>query len=154
MSYIRCLSNPEGLYIWGDGSGNLTIAHTGTARQRARGDQPIKYIPAKIFHGLFKHWLATCEENVSYRGASLKYLRRGAHFKWKLSYGDWSLYMWDVTLNYLAEKNRHRWTRKARLMKPKAKQAKPKAKQAKTKCEDLDPPSMFDVTNGPAYRQG
>ena len=28
MSYIRCLSNPEGLYIWSDVDGTVKIAHT------------------------------------------------------------------------------------------------------------------------------
>ena len=27
MSYIRCLSNPEGLYIWHDVDGELKVAH-------------------------------------------------------------------------------------------------------------------------------
>ena len=39
MSYIRCLSNPEGLYIYGDGSGILIHYDGGSM-----------YVPEKDFH--------------------------------------------------------------------------------------------------------
>jgi hypothetical protein len=47
MSYIRCLSNPEGLYIWHDINGQIAISQYGSN---------IKWIPYRTFNGLIKKW--------------------------------------------------------------------------------------------------
>lgn len=46
MSYIRAGSNPEGLYIWGDGEGTLTISF----------GMHCLHIPRDTFHGILKAW--------------------------------------------------------------------------------------------------
>ena len=98
MSYIRCLSNPEGLYIWSDGE-SVTI--TGK-------NIPLFYsIQEKIFDGLIKKynknkgWLCGESEAIKYKGAKLF---ENADFKVVLSYKDWSVSMFFVTWAYIASK--------------------------------------------------
>jgi len=71
MSYIRCLSNPEGLYIWGDGEtieisgGFLPIGcenHINTYR-----------VPSKIFKGLLNKFHKNYHEcPCSYKGLKVE----------------------------------------------------------------------------------
>lgn len=77
MSYIRCLSNPEGLYIWGQSDGRVGISHkvepplsskwplesgwqvvrnkmvkTG----RMHPSPPLLTVPMHLFHATCKQW--------------------------------------------------------------------------------------------------
>lgn len=117
MSYIRCLSNPEKLYIWGGGDDMIAI----TAR-----DGFDEKMPIATFHGIMKRWWAN-ENGIGDR-AILRYqgamLAKTDDFRWRLSYEvphdvwkenvnleDWSddIILWDVTLTYLCVHNQHRW---------------------------------------------
>ena len=119
MSYIRCLSNPEGLYIYGSSRGKIEIA---------TGNCEVCSIPRHIFNGIMLRWLNS-RSNVSYRGAHLEevHIERldsngkkiplddfwaklsGGEgdvferiYQWRLTYKGWSVYMWEVTLFYIA----------------------------------------------------
>jgi hypothetical protein len=49
MSYIRCLSNPEGLYIWGERGGRVAISV---------GSEPeIHYVPTRNFEAVLKKYV-------------------------------------------------------------------------------------------------
>jgi len=55
MSYIRCLSNPENLYIWG-GEKQIYIAKG--------GNKTLLIIPQKIFEGLIKKYHRNFGDNI------------------------------------------------------------------------------------------
>ena len=48
MSYIRCLSNPEKLYIWDEAGGNTAIS--------VAGDNIIRYVKTRNFRALLSKW--------------------------------------------------------------------------------------------------
>lgn len=50
MSYIRCLSNPEGLYIWAGFDNMVQITLAGEEFKEK------KNLPTKIFDGLIEKW--------------------------------------------------------------------------------------------------
>lgn len=96
MSYIRCLSNPESLYIIGTLRGQVEFC----------GDEQGRMLPAHVFHGVLSRWLQRYEpEVVRYRGATI--MERKTDFKWELDYEGWSdpIVMWKVTLWYIASRN-------------------------------------------------
>lgn len=113
MSYIRCLSNPEGIYIWGDGKQtNITIADTGIH----------KYIPQKIFDGLLKKYNKQFGSTpIKYRGAKIDeiFVESGkkqtkiekqlgikdGKYQYRLSYKNWYIDMWQVTWEHIANHN-------------------------------------------------
>ena len=111
MSYIRGLSNPEGLFIWGD---EETVTVT-------KGPEIIGHIPISIFNGLIRKYIRGYCEDCKYKGAEIKEVLvkndievpdeefgtnpATTNFKMKLSYGDWSVIMWDVTWYYIARSN-------------------------------------------------
>jgi hypothetical protein len=101
MSYMRCLSNPEGLYIVHCG-GPIEIFSSGKEWR----------IPRHIFHGLFLRWQKN-HGPVKYRGASLS---ETPDFRWSLNYKGWTepIVMWKVTTAYVAESVRERvqWNKK------------------------------------------
>jgi len=94
MSYIRSLSNPEGLYIFGDGRNIELIVKK----------EPIKLMPPQIFKSLMLKWLDNDfdDDELDFEGAKLKVEKRNENFKWILSYADWQIEMWEVTLFYVA----------------------------------------------------
>ena len=122
MSYIRCLSNPEGIYIWGDGQYvNISV-----------GKEELKYIPQKRFDGLLrkcnkypnsdkikycgvqieetfvktpkKFWTKTDKEIMKDKRLR-KVLGEPGNFKMRLSYQDWYIDMWRVTWEYIVRHN-------------------------------------------------
>jgi hypothetical protein len=111
MSYIRGLSNPEGLYIWGDEE-KVTVT---------KGSETIGYIPIPIFNGLIRKYIRGYCEDCKYKGAEIKEVLvkndielpdeefdkdpSVANFKMKLSYDNWSVIMWYVTWYYIARSN-------------------------------------------------
>ena len=100
MSYIRSLSNPEGLYIWGE-TRDVMIACNGE----------LYSMPTDVFHQLLGRWKRYMGTRpVKYMGGRLEEVkvRKGANnkdsydYKWRLSYNDWHIDMWTVTLHYIA----------------------------------------------------
>ncbi len=116
MSYIRCLSNPEGLYIWGDGKyANFTLASEPNFLDK------IVQIPQKTFDNLLKKYIKNYGDNVNYRGASIKvvWVKTGklhpkamweiigkydTDMKIRLSYKNWHIDMWLVTWEYITKR--------------------------------------------------
>ena len=95
MSYIRSLSNPEGLYIFGNLQGTVEIYHDG----------PIsKTMPLEIFEGLCKAYFDNFGECTEYEGASIGEEKRDGHFKYVLRYENWEVEMWFVTWSYIARR--------------------------------------------------
>lgn len=116
MSYIRSGSNPEKLYIWGDGE-NATIAE---------GSKPTWNIPLNIFNGLIRKFHRRFHDYpCQYKGAQVEevwvfetesgdieavknevaaYLKPSVP-KVKLSYEDHYVIMWDVTWEYIVYSN-------------------------------------------------
>lgn len=96
MSYIRCTSNPEGLYIWSNGE--TVIVQMGSI--------DIGKIPTNIFNGLIKKYIGNYNYDVKYNGAEIKEIQDGiGNFKMELSYDNWSCLMWRVTWDYIVLSN-------------------------------------------------
>lgn len=99
MSYIRSGSNPEKLYIWGNGV-NVFIS---------KGHEETKVIPKNIFHGLIRKWFRNEWEDSSFKGASVKEvlgeINNEKQHQIELSYSGWSIYMWLVTWVYITHTN-------------------------------------------------
>ncbi|MCK4784692.1 MAG: hypothetical protein KAV87_13150 [Desulfobacteraceae bacterium] len=104
MSYIRAGSNPEGLYIWGDVSGDAIIA---------QGQGPWRTMPNEIWDALLEAWAINCYEDV----ALIRVLDGEVHEvsltlnkerKFCINYKDdqgssWTLdNIWPVTMHYIA----------------------------------------------------
>lgn len=69
MSYIRCLSNPEALYIYGDCSGYVNISH-GVKPPLSSGRD--FRIPNRDFHRVGKKWADWCDEESGIKSGHLK----------------------------------------------------------------------------------
>ena len=111
MSYIRSGSNPEKLYIWGNGD-SVTIAE---------GNKDTWNIPSNVFNSLIKKFHKNSHEcPCSYKGAQVEEVWvydiddddnssepyvKGSDCKVKLSYGDHYVIMWDVTWEYIVYSN-------------------------------------------------
>jgi hypothetical protein len=117
VSYIRSGSNPEKLYIWGDGE-KATIAE---------GSKMTWNIPLNIFNGLIKKFHRRFHDYpVEYKGAKVEEVWvdedgvegvSDAHLKRldpkvKLSYEEYHVIMWDVTWEYIVYSNIDRFTKK------------------------------------------
>lgn len=112
MSYIRSTSNPEKLYIWGEGDGSVAITE---------GHEDILQMPTNIFHELLKRWYnqefglddTDDLEVVKYKGASLELTK---DFRWRLDYKTWerSILLFETTLVYICTQNDFRWGEKSR----------------------------------------
>jgi len=114
MSYIRYLSNPEGLYIWGDGKNvNFTLA----------SEKEILTMPQKTFDKLIKKYIKSYGDDISYRGASIKEVfvknnkmnpkpfwkivgKYDGNYQMRLSYKNWHIDMWLVTWEYIINHNK------------------------------------------------
>jgi len=92
MSYIRALSNPERLYIFGNRRKQIEIY--------ANSDNEGQRMPESVFRGLLMKWLDE-RQAVSFRGA---HLIETIDFKWNLQYKSWKkpIKLWQVTLFYIA----------------------------------------------------
>jgi len=111
MSYIRCSSNPEALYIWDDGKNANIVCDM--------NNQTIQIIPSKIFSGLIKKYKKNYGEDTTYKGASIKevFVKSGkkpnkfqkllriedGNFQYRLSYKNWYIDMWQVTWEHIAQ---------------------------------------------------
>ena len=66
MSYIRCLSNPEGLYIWADVDGTVKVTIAG------ENSKDEKCLPIAVFDGLIKKYNKNYGETpCEYKGAKV-----------------------------------------------------------------------------------
>lgn len=94
MSYIRCLSNPEGLYIWGDISGEIAICINAN----------IKWATSEDFHGVFKAYDKNWGEGCYDYGELTLRERDDLEFRWSLSSSrGWEIILWQVTVDYISE---------------------------------------------------
>jgi hypothetical protein len=99
MSYIRCLSNPEGLYIWGNTSDQIMIAAK---------DYELVTMPKRAFVDILKKWIAAYgndEDRCNVKsGASLTLNK---DHRWELFYKGWprAIPMWETTLMYIVTQN-------------------------------------------------
>ncbi len=99
MSYIRSNSNPEGLYIFGDGVTTFF----------AVGGETTKKMPRSVFHGLIRKYHNTGDTDISFKGATLQRFWEhnldGYTSKIKLSFEDWAIIMWETTWTHIAYTN-------------------------------------------------
>jgi hypothetical protein len=99
MSYIRCLSNPEGLYIW-DGQGRVMIAGVHNA--------PLLSMPTSVFDEVMRRY-DDWSTHIRYKGATFRPSRAKEHKfgKMILHYKDWPkgqhVEAWEVTWTYIAQ---------------------------------------------------
>lgn len=69
MSYIRALSNPEAMYVYGSTGGVYISANTLVDRH---GNHVELCMPGRDFYGLFRKWVREhYPEAVKFRGATL-----------------------------------------------------------------------------------
>ena len=97
MSYIRSGSNPEGLYIFGDGITTYFAQGIG---------EGTKKMPRSVFHGIIRKYHNSGDNDILFKGASLKTVWEhsldGNKPKIKLSFDDWSIIMWETTWTHIA----------------------------------------------------
>lgn len=104
MSYIRCLSNPEGLYVWGDCDGRAYFA---------MGADDLRSCPIEDFHAVMDEYLENYESNLPFTSGILtlsEIEEDGPNFsKIKLTFSDGQkeIIMWDVTWTYMV--NHRKW---------------------------------------------
>ena len=110
MSYIRCGSNPENLYVWGDVSGDVFFSM----------GAELKSMPKEVFDGLMHGFIKEdYPEEFEFQGASIReLLGYGYYFpekskenplgafhpdfgKIQIAYKDWSIRLWPVTFFYI-----------------------------------------------------
>ena len=128
MSYIRCLSNPESLYIWGDtadNSGFANICHRVkpplSSKWPKNGNSPLIMVPLKAFEEATRKWRGSYDgsavevdgfkvETVNVFTATGKrvpkkndFLKDRRRREWlvRLSYKGQFVHLWDVTWSYV-----------------------------------------------------
>lgn len=85
MTYIRIGSNPEGLYIWGDGKDVwISIA----------GQKEMRTIPRTVFHGLINLYKKNGHEDCDFEDASIKETIENNECRTVLSYKPWASGNW------------------------------------------------------------
>ena len=65
MSYIRCLSNPEGLYIWDDVSGDAVIAGGPDAKPGVTEPEQWRRMPSELWDKLLETWVKNWYDDVA-----------------------------------------------------------------------------------------
>lgn len=93
MSYIRCLSNPEGLYMFG--SGKLVEFYA--------DDTPPLSAPAPEVNAALRKW-AKYHDGPQHSGGF--FILETKDFKWLLWHTSWKagIVLWDVTMTYIARR--------------------------------------------------
>ena len=95
MSYIRCLSNPEGLYIWED-EDEICICQPGI--------DDLKTVPIRTWNKVFRQFDRSGFNRSLYLGDVVEYdgfriqeitSEEGEHVF--MSYNKWEIKMWSVT---------------------------------------------------------
>lgn len=127
MSFIRCLSNPEGLYVWSDVDGTVHIHYGGRKKPKpplSKGDD--MRVPYRTFMRVCKKWDGW-EDDVRVNGFRVKeehvFLKTGkpvpsdlyanvtayakhmdkhpAEYLIRVSYKGNFVYLWRVTWQYV-----------------------------------------------------
>lgn len=129
MSYIRCLSNPEGLYVWADTRGTVTLNYNvgkGLASPAAKPRDPAQFsLPRHVFEHVARRWEANGREGpVEFRGCRVEEVyvfrktgkvvpdeertiertimdSRRRETLVRFSYGESFVHMWRVTWAYI-----------------------------------------------------
>lgn len=93
MSYIRSLSNPEGLYMFG--SGKRVEFYVGNASSLLA--------PAEEVNAALRKW-ARYHEGPQHSGGF--FILETKDFKWLLWHTSWKIgiVLWDVTMTYIARR--------------------------------------------------
>lgn len=65
MSYIRCISNPEGLYIWADVSGDTIIAGGADVEPGVTEPEQWRRMPIELWDKLLETWVKNWYEDVA-----------------------------------------------------------------------------------------
>lgn len=127
MAYIRCFSNPEGLYVWHDIAGHIAITHCRKkpfASKEGFVDEQF-HVPLKEWYGLFANLydhhngqvtdikygdFSIKEERINSKTGEIvpddinleKLSKIDYTEQYKISYKKDFVYVWQVTLQYLA----------------------------------------------------
>lgn len=97
MSYIRSLSNPEGLYVWScDEATHVWFTENGDYNRDM-------VIPQKTFDHILKRYNKGHTE-IKFRGARLREVLDNEGQKIVLSYKGREVHMWLVTWDYIARR--------------------------------------------------
>lgn len=112
MSYIRGLSNPEGLYIWGEGDGTVYICHNlispFSSSRHEHGEQ--LQVPRALFEEVCCRWAerrftnrGSAEDGIRRSGLSVREesTKRDLNWKIRFEYEGRFFYMWQVTWDYI-----------------------------------------------------
>lgn len=144
MSYIRSLSNPEGLYIIGSSKG-IDIWHTVkpplSSKWPKSGETPWINVPTYVFHHVLNRWAEGFRDKVSYRGLVVEEVQvcpttgkppkpqsltkmldprtPRSEFLIRLQYKEQFFHMWRVTWEYIVHRND--WRPKGRPKKARGK---------------------------------
>lgn len=128
MSFIRCLNNPEGLYIWHDIGGFIAITQNGNTE--------MKRVPVKLFYDLCKNFnKRRCDLDVKSGPDQLGITETNDFSRYTLSYrGDrvqWELPMWQVTWCYIVSNVMRTlaWDKKRKRAKKETQRCKPNLKR-------------------------
>ena len=128
MSYIRCLSNPERLYIFGDGLGldRITVIHSVKPPMATaypdKANSAMFHIPWKAFHAVCRRWQESGDGGVRLGGIRVRevfvYLDTGkkvwrrvglredgrsrpVEYMIRFEYKEHFFHMWRVTWEYV-----------------------------------------------------
>ena len=126
MSYIRCLSNPEGLYIWSDVSGDAIIAGGPDIAPGMTEPEQWRRMPGELFELLLETWVKNWYGDVaitkvidgvkhevslievlkSYNEETDESGRRAVTIEYRNDKGkSWTLdNIWPVTMHYIANR--------------------------------------------------
>ena len=117
MSYIRCISNPEGLYIWADVSGDAIIAGGTDVEPGVPEPEGWRRMPNELWDKLLETWvknwyadvaLTMVIDDVKHEVSLIEYSKAGTKLliEYKNDEGkSWTLdNIWPVTMHYIASR--------------------------------------------------
>jgi hypothetical protein len=97
MSYIRCLSNPENLYI--TNHGKKVCISTG-------GENPQIYADTKHFEAAFFAYKLASPWHSDFKFGNVRLYEDETDFLWRLQVGDSApIKLYEVTVSYIANNN-------------------------------------------------
>lgn len=122
MSYIRAGSNPEGLYIFGNGNHQVEILG-GLPISKLPGPHMAVIVPRSSFHHVAKRWREDDCVPARHKGLSVdevqvflktgkrvpkkmplkKWIKEPIAFLICLSWKKWKIFMWRVTWEYIVD---------------------------------------------------
>jgi hypothetical protein len=127
MSYIRCISNPEGLYIWHDFDGDVKITWSNVKPPLSYNVKdkkwpiPMMSVPVRVFQSACKKWDEHPYNAVNVKGFTVEEIhvnvKTGKRIKEKefikiinkvkseflvrIAYKKKFVYLWPVTWDYV-----------------------------------------------------